>query len=150
MFGAFLTFMLLTLVLGTRQEKERLSRQLGSRVNAVALQATEELRAHGWLEDGSLQGVVLDFANLQGAMLKMADLQKTWINHANLRGANLEGAYLQGAYLTNVSFDENTILPDGSKWSPDTDMGRYTNPNHPQFLRHMSRSQGRAMTKEYS
>ena len=45
MFGAFLTFVLLTLVLGNRQEKERLIRQMGSRVNEEAIRAVEELRS---------------------------------------------------------------------------------------------------------
>ncbi|MBZ0300821.1 MAG: pentapeptide repeat-containing protein [Anaerolineae bacterium] len=142
MFGAFLTFMLLTLVLGTRQEKERLIRQLRSQVNEAALQAAEELAARGWLADGSLkganlrranlQGAGLEYANLQGASLRGTNLQGTNLTWANLQGASLKRANLQGANLTwanlqgaslwdanlqgaslgAASFDEKTILPD--------------------------------------
>jgi hypothetical protein len=50
---------------------------------------------------------------------------------------------LRGADLTYAQFDENTILPDAEfvvdnksfdkHWTPQTDMTRYTNPDHPDF-----------------
>ena len=61
---------------------------------------------------------------------------------ANLWSANLKGANLQQANLKNARLDEDTVLPDSkatlnngylSKWTPDTDMSRFTNPEHPDF-----------------
>lgn len=36
-------------------------------------------------------------------------------------------------FLGDIVFDEATILPDGTKWTPRTDMRRFTDPNHPKF-----------------
>jgi hypothetical protein len=98
----------------------------------------------------------LCYANLQEACLVGANLQ-----HTDLEGANLQGAYLNKVskellesfdYPTpqekrslqefvselenkQVLFDENTTLPDGSKWAPEADMTRFTNPYHPKFWR---------------
>jgi hypothetical protein len=96
-------------------------------------------------------------ADLQAANLHVANLQKAYLRRANLQGANLEGAKLQGANLYKANlrnanlqtalFDETTILPDaqylgrdeGSSgifdkhWTPETDMKRYTDPQHPDF-----------------
>lgn len=218
MFGAFLTFILIELIVGGRQkrteeenaiqqEKERLKRELGSRVNDDAI------RAKGWLEDGTLtnvnltsadlQNVNFENANLQGSRLSSANLQEaeltfanlqqvsfeyakmqkarlgaanlqraflrgtklehahlqftnlqdTVLDSANLQQANLAGANLhaarlyaanlqaacldkanlQAADLTNAQFNRNTILPDGTKWTSETDMHRFTDPNHPKF-----------------
>jgi hypothetical protein len=196
MFGAFLTFVLIELIVGGREKrrdterataelKERLIRQMGSRVNEEATRAVEELEAHGWLHDGSLQSVGLLLANLQGvrmwaaelkwaylrnanlqeadlagANLQQADLvftnllganlrvvnlqqarisepnlQKACLINTNLKGTGLEGSDLQEAEIENAQFDENTILPDYSNWTPNTDMHRFTNPTHPQFWR---------------
>jgi hypothetical protein len=151
MFGAFLTFILLELVVGGRQQREaeskaeyrlrrRLIIQMRSKDNAIALQGLEELLVHGWLADGSLQEADLRFANLQGADLRFANLQWADLRFANLQGANLHSASLrgtnllsanlQGTDLTLVKFDETTILPDESHWTPDTDMYRFTQPNN--------------------
>jgi hypothetical protein len=53
----------------------------------------------------------------------------------NMPRIGLSGANLQGADLTGAKFDENTTLPDGTKWTPDTDMTRFTDPEHPEFWR---------------
>src|SRR5215216_2272178 len=59
MAGALLTALLFGLIVGTveqiqdvKNSKEELITQIGSRINAVALRAAEELRVNGWLEDG--------------------------------------------------------------------------------------------------
>jgi hypothetical protein len=209
MFGAFLTFILIELIVGgrekrrdeeraTKQERERLVRQMSSSINEEAIRAVEELRARGWLEDGSLYGAYLSVANLRRANLAFADLQavvliasflqeaylsgaklqggnlghadleaatmpsanlqRANLEHANLRKANLmqanlqdanlshanlqrtnfRGANLQGADLIQSHFDENTVFPDGSRWSlarRELNLARFTDPNHPQFWR---------------
>jgi uncharacterized protein YjbI with pentapeptide repeats len=175
------------------REREQLTRQLGSSVNEVTKRAAEELRARGWLTDGSLQGADLRIAHLEeaklwkadlqgvnlqwaklkkanlngsilvGANLMQANLQAARLGGADLRGANLfearlyrvnfngaylreanlagahlegarlEGADLRGALLENAHLDELTVLPDGSHWTPDVDMCRFTDPQHPNF-----------------
>jgi hypothetical protein len=135
MFGAFLTFMLLTLIVGTRQEKQRLIRQLGSRVNSLAQQAAEDLRAYGCITDGSLRGKGFQKAHLEETKLWEADLQDADFFGARLQRADLWAANLQGVNFEYAEFDEATNLPDGSHWTPDTDMSRFTDPTHPDFWR---------------
>lgn len=119
--------------------KARLLREAKSTVNTVAVQAINELRYRGWLRDeGSL---------LKGADLRFANLTGAYLAGANFEGTKLRGARLVGADLTDARFNEQTILPDSNWlgkdangnsifdkfWIPDTDMTRYTNPNHPDF-----------------
>jgi hypothetical protein len=73
-------------------------------------------------------------ANLAGANLSGADLRGVNVREVNLAGADLSAAKLEGANLTDALFDETTILPDGSNWSPQTDMARFTDPGHPEFF----------------
>jgi len=122
------------------QEKERLLRQLGSSINTQTQRAAEELRALGWLEDGTLMEVRLNGANLEGADLRHADLrvarlfrvnlknaglyradlekaqmraanlQGARLGSANLRWANLAGANLEGAYLSGARLQGANLL----------------------------------------
>jgi len=69
-------------------------------------------------------------ANLQGAMLLSANLQG-----ANLAGANLQRTMLASANLQGARLSERTRLPDGTNWTPGTDMARFTDPDHPDFWR---------------
>ena len=157
--GALATYGLLELFIKRREEEEvrkaDLIAQMGSRVKDVAVAAAEELRRHSWLYDGSLRRAYLWCANLQGADLRGADLEQANLIRANLRGADLEWAdldgtdlrwanlaeanlawiNLRGANLRGAEFDEHTTLPNRTKWTPDTDMARFTNPDHPDFWR---------------
>ena len=143
--------------------KTDLIAQLGSRVNEEAIRAAEELDRHGWMADGSLYRANLSDAHLQGALLMApdlrraalinahlqgasivdadlreallteADLREASLQDAYLQGANLVAANLQGANLRDAEFDEHTVLPNGTHWTPGTDMARFTDPNHPNF-----------------
>jgi hypothetical protein len=82
-----------------------------------------------------LQSANLMRANLQDTVLSYAKLQRAW-----LMGTNLQRAYLGHADLEDVSWQVTTngrvytaILPDGNLWTPETDMERFTNPNHPNY-----------------
>jgi uncharacterized protein YjbI with pentapeptide repeats len=101
--GALVTYILLQLVIGRREEEEvkkaNLIAQMGSSVKDVAIAAAEELRRHGWLGDGSLRGAELYGADLRGARLNWADLQGAFLSFANLQGADLVGANLQRVLL---------------------------------------------------
>jgi hypothetical protein len=81
--GAAVTYYLFERVIGHMEKLEAekkeleakkadLIAQMGSRVKDAAIAAVEELRPHGWLRDGSLEGTILSGANLQGAYLVMA------------------------------------------------------------------------------
>ena len=67
-------------------------------------------------------------ANFRAANLAGADLEKVDLRGADLREANLDRTFLGGA-----NFDDTTILPDGEFWSPETDLTRFTDPDHPGF-----------------
>lgn len=71
--------------------------------NEVVLRAVEALRAQGWLENGALEGLNLQYVHLQKANLSMADLRKVNLSMADLRWANLVGANLGGAQLNNAN-----------------------------------------------
>src|SRR5690606_20435970 len=82
-------------------------------------------------------------ANLQRANLYEANLEEADIEHAELQGAYLYGANLRNAKLDGAKFDVRTVLPDSgwddnlsrptSFWTPDTDMSRFTDTDHPNF-----------------
>ncbi len=141
------------------QYKSDVIRRMGSAVHDVAIEAAEEARAHGWLTDGSLRGATLVGAKLRGAKLALADLQGAVLLGADLQGAFLWHAHLQGAYLVRANLqgahlcytdrqgvtlrgefslaklDETTTLPDHTRWTPHTDMARFTDSDHPDFWR---------------
>lgn len=45
-----------------------------------------------------------------------------------LQGTNLMYANLLHAHLHNAQFDAETTLPNGGKWTPETDMRQFTHP----------------------
>lgn len=141
------------------QFRARLIRDADSRIYSIANKAIEDLRSYGWLigEDGLLKGADLEGANLygtnlrdanfEGASLRGSTLDMASLFRANLVGAdlrwtnterttfayaNLVGANLISSVLDGADFNYAT-LPDGTQWSPDTDMRKFTNPNHPEF-----------------
>jgi uncharacterized protein YjbI with pentapeptide repeats len=100
------------------------------------------------LENANLSGAYLWLANLTNTNLKSANLRSVSLFEANLKGTNLLFANLRDANLNNAIFDEKTVLPDLQPsgtfdensepvdlkyWTHETDMTRYTNPNHPHF-----------------
>jgi uncharacterized protein YjbI with pentapeptide repeats len=99
------------------------------------------------LIDANLREAKFLYANLRGANLEGADfcgadLTKADLLLAVLAGWNLEPnedetqRWLKPVFKVNhTHFDENTILPDGSRWTLETDMMRFVNPRHPQFWR---------------
>ncbi len=139
------------------QLQRQLIREAGGQSNETAKAAVDWLRSKDWLEGeiGLLRGVKLESANLSGANLYSANLSGANLYRANLSdanlysanlsgaelwyadlsGAKLQAANLKGANLGGVHFDENTELPDGTNWTPETNMERFTDPEHPEFWR---------------
>ncbi len=82
-----------------------LIRKLRSPENKTVLQTIEELRVRGWLEDGSLRGILLCHAHLQGADLMKADLSKADLHQAHLEGVNLSMANLNGVKFSRANLE---------------------------------------------
>lgn len=90
------------------------------------------------LSEADLRGATLSKADLRGADLYRANLSYANLHQARLARADLQraclgGCSLWGADLTGAIFDEETILPDFTKWTPEVDMSRFTDANHPDF-----------------
>lgn len=87
------------------------------------------------LIEANLGGSSLGRVNLKGAKLHNTDLGSANLRNANLEGAdlfqsNLEGASLRGVKLKNACvyetfFNRETTLPNGEKWTPETDMTQF-------------------------
>lgn len=104
------------------------------------------------LEDADLRGANLAESNIRESFLKNAKLGEVDFTNSNLEGTKLEGADLHGANLAQANLDysnlqganfyntklEETklyraILPDGTLWTTEADMERFTNPDHPDY-----------------
>jgi uncharacterized protein YjbI with pentapeptide repeats len=81
-----------------------------------------------YLSKANLAGSDLEAVDFHGAHLEGIDLSRADLRQANLQGANLLHARLEGA-----KFDTQVILPDGSQWTPESDLTKFTDPRHPQF-----------------
>lgn len=116
MFGAFLTFVFIELIVGQREKrweeersqkelKTRLIRDLQNKIDVTAaLRAAEEMRAYGWLNPESLKGsYALRGVNLPGVHLNYANLQGLSLEAANLEGAKLRDANLKRAYMESIN-----------------------------------------------
>ncbi len=104
-----------------QESKAQLIREMGGNNYSIAARAIRELRAHRWIEDGSLKHAELSGAILKRADLHRADLRGAYLNHANLAGcdfrnsnlekanliaADLLAAYMGGASLKGAKFRE--------------------------------------------
>ncbi len=95
-----------------RIEKQRLIAEMGSLDATTTRNAVRQLRANGWLYDGSLNSADLNEANLDGtdlrnANIERANLQSAKLNHSRLdnaciRDSNFAHAELNKANLTNT------------------------------------------------
>ncbi|MEO0564317.1 MAG: pentapeptide repeat-containing protein [Chloroflexota bacterium] len=86
----------------------------------------------------------MDTADCDGVDFSEAKLLSTTLRGTGLRGANLRGATLtntdlMNADLTDAQLDQTTILPDGTTWTPQTDLGRFTDSDHTDFWRSASK-----------
>ena len=87
-------------------EKKLLIFQMGSQNNSTALEAVRQLKARGWLYDGTLSGV-----NLQNANLRGVDLSNTEnLQSANLMGVDLSNADMEDANLNNADMSNARLI----------------------------------------
>jgi uncharacterized protein YjbI with pentapeptide repeats len=106
--------------------------------------------AYADLSQAYISNADLTQADLRGATLADCDLWETklqgaYMVHADLSHADLRGADLKGANLRNAVLDQTVwkydvtrttliaTLPDGTQWTTETDMARFTDPTHPDF-----------------
>ncbi|MCI0708901.1 MAG: pentapeptide repeat-containing protein [Chloroflexi bacterium] len=114
MFGAYLTYLLLQKMVGTRNYKQQLLRQVRSRSNDTAMSAVDALREEGWLDDDTLYEHNMERANLKGLDLKGGRLQRVDLTAANLQGASLwqtdlTEARMRAAKLQEATFTDVTL-----------------------------------------
>jgi hypothetical protein len=89
--------------------KAQLIREMGSPDNGIALRAVKELKAKGYLFDGSLRNAYLIRANLKNANLERADLQGAVLQEAILFQANLKNANLSEANLRQSVLESSNL-----------------------------------------
>lgn len=98
----------------------------------------------------------LNNANLRWANCRQANFRDAKLQNSNLYGANLDGTRFLGSDLTGANLERATItkytefyedkratrnkeytciLPDKKLWTQETDMTRFTDPDHPDFWR---------------
>lgn len=106
MLGAIITTVLFVVFIGVIQNlqdeadlRRDLIRDMGSSDNGFALQALDQIREEGWLNDNSFVGANFKVANLSNADLSNANLENADFRYANLSGANLTDANLENADL---------------------------------------------------
>jgi uncharacterized protein YjbI with pentapeptide repeats len=85
------------------------------------------------LTAADLRRVYLAVSDLVGATLNRVRFDGANFWQTRLYGADLSSASLAGASFYDARFDSETRLPDGSPWTPDADLARFTDPNHPDF-----------------
>jgi len=88
----------------------RLIQRLQDPDTEIVSRAIDELREHGWLQDGSLEGVNLRFSQLNGTDLSGANLCRANMSKANLQGANLTNACLKNARLVGADLRQADLL----------------------------------------
>lgn len=122
-----------------RNAKLSLASMLGCNLFNTQLNQAEIVKTN-------LKTADLRFSDLQGANLNMSVCFKAKLSYANLAGTSIYQVDFRGAHLghTNLQaakeihsaiFDEQTTLPDGTMWTPETGLTRFTDPDHPQFWR---------------
>ena len=81
------------------------------------------------LSSAHFQGASLIGAQFEGANLSSAHFQGADLYFADFAGADLGRAQFEGAKrIEAASFDQETRLPNGEHWTPDTDMTQFTEP----------------------
>ena len=107
----------------------------GAILNSANL-AGSDLRGAN-LRKATLCRASLERADLSGANLGMSDLRFARLEHANLVRVNLNQTNMMGASLTGACIDgvdfAGAILPDGTQYTEETDLKRFTDLDHPAF-----------------
>lgn len=119
----------------TNKLKADIQSRMRSKVNDVVRRAVEELRENEWTEDEFVKRAYLAGGNFQNISLAEIDFKGSSFMSADLRGTDFSEANLKWVDFSFATFDENTVLPDGSKWLDDSSLDRFTDPKHPRYWR---------------
>lgn len=119
----------------TNKLKADIQSRMRSKVNDIVRRAVEEIRENEWTEDEILKRAYLGGGNFQNVTLGEIDFMGSSFMYADLRGADFTEANLKWVDFSFATFDETTILPDGSRWTSTSDLKRFTNPEHPLYWR---------------
>ena len=131
--GIFFTVLIIDRLDSIREHqviRDQLVRRLQSRYNHTALQAVEELRVLGHLEDGTLHNRNLRGANWVDANMYRADMRGSDLGNAVLTRADFVQANLKNVknltdkQLADLSTMHGATMPDGTKYD-----GRYRLPD---------------------
>lgn len=74
-------------------------------------------------------------ASFKNTNLQFSTMIRGRFDGCDFRGADLREGCLFNATFSEAIFDENTLLPDGSKWTLSEDLSRFTNIDHPGLWR---------------
>lgn len=127
--GILLTVLIIDTLNEQRSNKEKndeLAREMGSSENTETLKAVRELRARGWLQNGSLRGSGLYRANLQNSNLEYANMSMSDLMESNLENANLSFSRLVKTNLCNTKLG-NSILTKANLMEADLSFADLTN-----------------------
>ena len=95
------------------------------------------------LRMANLQHAEILSSDLEGTDLAESDLRNakiwgSWMVSVNLSAANLQEADLRASFLENANLTDSNllgaILPDGTQFTEATDMNRFTDTNHSEYL----------------
>lgn len=92
------------------KELTRLKTLLASNERSVTQIAIAELKALGWLEDGTLQGALLPIANFEETDIQQANLASAYLGGANLQKANLIFINLYRANLEHANLQQSMLM----------------------------------------
>jgi uncharacterized protein YjbI with pentapeptide repeats len=98
MYGAIATYLLFELLVGERNSRRRILRELGGQDHATSMKALQEATDEGMLRDGTLRGVKIKRADLSGG-----DFHRAVLVEADFFRCNLNGTRFQSADLTSAS-----------------------------------------------
>lgn len=120
--------------------KASLSHSSAQRARFVAASIEDAVLIKNDLQDAiftnaRMDGVILAESDLRNARMQGAHLRYADFSEANVAGTNFRGAILDHAQFAAAQFSTETILPDGAFWTPDTDLTRFTDPQHPAYFR---------------
>lgn len=99
---------------------------------------------------GILEGIHATSIDLRHAKLIRANLKDAILHSARLQGADLTGANLEGSLLFSTEFDDETILPDKTNWSSETDLSQFTDSQHTAYWRGYQLEQSIGMNVNFS
>ncbi len=91
---------------------------------------------------GDFTGADLSRSNFANANLRRTKLNGVQLIRTNLTAVDLHKADLTDALIQDTDFDTNTILPDGSNWSPERNLAEFGAETREIISRNSQRDEG--------